>query len=239
MITKKLTNFEDVDFAAGQVIIFDKDLKASSFNVVQKVRKAVNVKKVGHAGTLDPYATGLLIICTGKKTKEIYKYQDLSKTYTGTITLGKKTPSMDVETEVIEEKSIDGICEDKILKVRDSFLGNIQQTPPMYSAIKHKGKSLYKYARKGKEIKREPREVSIHEFEITKIDLPEVFFKIKCSKGTYIRVIANDFGDKLGCGGYLTELRRTEIGDIKVDDAFKIEEFQSYFQSVKEWGCPS
>ncbi|MBI9071714.1 MAG: tRNA pseudouridine(55) synthase TruB [Melioribacteraceae bacterium] len=230
MITKKQTDLENVDFASGQVIIFDKDLKASSFSVVYKVRKTVKVKKVGHAGTLDPYATGLLILCTGKKTKEIYKYQDLPKTYIGRITLGKKTPSMDVETDVSEEKSIDGISEDKICKVRDSFLGTIEQTPPMYSAIKHKGKSLYKYARKGEEIKREPREVSIYDFELTKIELPDVYFKIKCSKGTYIRVIANDFGDKLGCGGYLTELRRTEIGDIKVEDAWKIEDFKNLFE---------
>ena len=225
MITKNLNDFSRIDFNAGEVILIDKDPVLTSFDIVYKVRKAVGVKKVGHAGTLDPAATGLLIVCTGKKTKEISKYQESIKTYTGIIELGKTTPSMDGETEVLEEKPIDGIDEGRILGTRDSFLGEIEQVPPMYSALKHKGKSLYKYARKGVEVKREPRKVFIEKFEITKIDLPEIHFEVVCSKGTYIRVIADDFGKKLGCGGYLKKLRRTKIGDYSVEDALKINEF--------------
>ncbi len=225
MITKNLNDLSKIDFNAGEVILIDKDPVLTSFDIVYKVRKAVGVKKVGHAGTLDPAATGLLIVCTGKKTKEINQYQESIKTYTGIIELGKKTPSMDGETEVEEEKPIDGIDEKNILETRDSFLGEIEQVPPMYSALKHKGKSLYKYARKGVEIKREPRKVTIERFEIKKIDLPAVHFEVVCSKGTYIRVIADDFGKKLGCGGYLKKLRRTKIGDYSVDDAFKINDF--------------
>ncbi|MGD8777932.1 MAG: tRNA pseudouridine(55) synthase TruB [Ignavibacteria bacterium] len=225
MITKNLNDFDSVDFKAGEVILVDKEPGLTSFDVVYKIRKAVNVKKVGHAGTLDPAATGLLIICTGKKTKEIGKYQDSIKTYTGIIELGKRTPSMDAETDVLEEKPVEGIDENKILGIRDTFLGNIEQVPPMYSALKHKGKSLYKYARKGIDVKREPRKVFIEKFEINKIDLPEIHFEIVCSKGTYIRVIADDFGKKLGCGGYLKKLRRTKIGDYSVEDALKINEF--------------
>lgn len=229
MITKQTRELSDVDFAKGEVILIDKALYKSSFNVIYKIRKAAGIKKAGHAGTLDPRATGLLIVCTGKKTKEISSFQDLGKTYTGTITLGKTTPSMDSETDAIEEKSIEGITQDDILRVRDEFLGVIRQVPPMYSAVKHKGKSLYKYARKGIELKREDREVTISGFQITRLELPEVDFRISCSKGTYIRVIAHDFGQKLGCGGYLSSLRRTHIGSYSVDEALTIEEFAGLF----------
>ncbi len=225
MITKNQNNIDNIDFNAGEVILIDKDPGLTSFDVVYKVRKTVGAKKVGHAGTLDPAATGLLIVCTGKKTKEISKYQESIKTYTGIIELGKTTSSMDGETEVLEEKSIEDIDEKRIFEVRDSFLGEIEQVPPMYSALKHKGKSLYKYARKGVEIKREPRKVFIEKFEINKIDLPEIYFEIVCSKGTYIRVIADDLGKKIGCGGYLKKLRRTKIGDYSVEDALKINQF--------------
>lgn len=232
MITKTTNDFSGLDFHNGEVILIDKAKGLTSFSIVHKVRKAVKVKKVGHAGTLDPEATGLLIICTGKKTKEIYKYQDFDKTYTGIISLGKSTPSMDAETEFSEEKSLKGIGNDEIEEVRKSFLGNIKQMPPMYSAIKHKGKSLYEYARKGVEIKREPREVTISKFEVTKTDLPDLHFEIVCSKGTYIRVIADDFGKKLGCGAYLKSLRRTAIGDYKVEDAFEINEFRKIAEKM-------
>ncbi|MBU2493862.1 MAG: tRNA pseudouridine(55) synthase TruB [Bacteroidetes bacterium] len=227
MITKTTNDFSDLDFLAGEVILIDKTKGLTSFSVVHKIRKAVNVKKVGHAGTLDPEATGLLIICTGKKTKEIYKYQESEKTYTGIISLGKSSASMDAETEFSEEKSLIGIGSDDIENVRKSFLGNIQQMPPMYSAIKHKGKSLYEYARKGVEIKRELRDVTVSKFEILKTDLPDIYFEIVCSKGTYIRVIADDFGKKLGCGAYLKSLRRTAIGSYKVDDALEINDFRT------------
>ncbi len=226
MITKTSGDLSHCDYASGEVILIDKEKGKSSFNAVHRIRKIVKVKKVGHAGTLDPAATGLLIICVGKKTKEIYKYQDLGKTYSGIIEIGKRTASMDAETEVIEEKSFSDVTKETIEEVKKSFLGEIQQVPPMYSALKHKGKALYKLARKGVEVKREPRSVTIYEFEILNINLPEIEFRIKCSKGTYIRVIADDFGRKLGCGGYLKALRRDAIGEYKVDDALTVDEFE-------------
>jgi tRNA pseudouridine55 synthase len=170
-------------------------------------------------------ATGLLIVCTGKKTKEISVYQDLPKTYEGKITLGKTTSSMDSETEIISERSIEGITENNIYKAKEKFTGKIKQTPPMYSAKKLKGKPLYKMARKGKVVERKPGEVEVYDFSVKKVELPDVWFRIKCSRGTYIRSIANDLGAELGCGGFLSELRRTAIGDFKVEDALKPEEF--------------
>lgn len=232
MISKATNDFGKFDFNNGEVILIDKDADKSSFNIVHKLRKITGVKKIGHAGTLDPKATGLLILCTGKKTKEISKFQDLKKVYSGIITLGKKTSSMDSETETLEEKSTVDITPEKIEKVRKTFLGKIMQLPPMYSAIKHKGKSLYKYARKGVEIERQLREVEIYDFEITKYIEPDVYFKITCSKGTYIRVIADDFGSKLGCGGYLKKLRREAIGEYSVDNAYTIDEFEKKFNSI-------
>ncbi len=181
-----------------------------------------------------PMATGLLIVCTGKKTKEIFKYQNLEKTYTGEITLGKTSPSMDLETEITEEKLLEGITEELIKSVRNQFLGNILQIPPMYSAIKHKGKSLYKLARKGKTIERQPREVNVSKFEITNVSLPKISFEIVCSKGTYIRVIANDLGEKLGCGGLLSSLRRIKIGPYNVNDAFTVEDFAEKMKQTEE-----
>lgn len=237
MINNQTTSINFSDLQNGSVFLIDKEKGKTSFGVIRDIRKKINIKKVGHAGTLDPAATGLLIVCTGKKTKEIYKFQDLSKTYIGKITLGISTPSMDAETEPSSVKSLDGINEEEIEKTRKLFIGEIKQIPPMYSAIKHKGQSLYKYARKGIEIKRDPRKVSIYDFEITNISLPEISFKIKCSKGTYIRVIANDFGDKLGCGGYLSELRRSQIGDFKVEDALTFNDLQllQIVDDVKNW----
>ena len=219
------------DFEGGEIILLDKAVRKSSFNLVYKVRQATGVKKVGHAGTLDPQATGLVIVCTGKKTKEIFKIQELTKTYTGVITLGKTTSSYDGETEFKTESSIEHITEKEIFSARDLFIGKIVQVPPMYSAVKVHGQSLYKYARKGVEFERKPREVFVYNFDITKIELPDVHFEISCSKGTYIRVIAHDLGKTLGCGGYLRKLRRTRIGDFNVDDAFEIEEFQEYIQN--------
>ena len=225
MITKASSDLTHCDYTSGEVVLIDKEKGRSSFNVVHRIRKIVNVKKVGHAGTLDPAATGLLIVCVGKKTKEIYKYQDLEKTYTGTIELGKKTPSMDSETEAISKRSIADVSIERITELKNSFVGEIQQVPPMYSALKHKGRALYKFARQGVTVKRDPRNVTVYEFEILKIGIPEIEFRIRCSKGTYIRVIADDFGEKLGCGGYLKSLRREAIGEYKVDDALTVEEF--------------
>ena len=230
MISKQTRNPQTFDYAAGQVILIDKPVNWTSFDVVNKIRRLIKVKKVGHAGTLDPLATGLLIVCTGRKTKDIYQYQNQTKKYTGIITLGKTSPSMDLGTEVSEHKLPDDLTEEKILSVRDKFLGNIEQIPPMFSAIKHKGKPLYKIARAGKEIERNSRLVDIYSFEIIKIDLPDIYFEISCSKGTYIRVIANDFGKELGCGALLTLLRRTEIGEFRVDDAVNLNEFSDLFK---------
>lgn len=233
MITKTSIDLSNINFLEGSVILFDKPLDWSSFKVIHIIRKKIGIKKIGHAGTLDPKATGLLIVCIGKETKNISLYQNLEKTYSGTFTLGKKTPSMDSETEVIEEKPIDFISNEKIFEVRDNFLGEIWQTPPMFSAINYKGKKLYKYARKGQTIKLEPRKVFVNNFEINKIELPLIHFMIKCSKGTYIRVIANDFGEQLGCGAYLSSLRRINIGNYSVDDALTYDEFMNAFSDYK------
>lgn len=229
MLTNKTTNFTNINFKEGKIILIDKPAGWSSFKVIRKVRNVIGVKKVGHAGTLDPMATGLLIVATGKKTKSINEYQALEKTYTGTITLGKTSSSMDLETEIISEKPFNHISEEEIYKVRDEFLGVIKQVPPMYSAIKYKGESLYHLARKGKVVERDAREVTIYNFLITRIDLPHIDFDITCSKGTYIRVIANDLGEKLGCGGLLSSLRRTKIGNYSIEDALMVDEFSEKF----------
>ncbi len=225
MITKTSVNIKNIDYSAGEAILIDKEIGYTSFNAVYRIRKITKTKKVGHAGTLDPNASGLLILCTGKKTKQISEYQNFDKVYTGTFIIGKKTASYDSETDIIEENDFSKITSEDISKAAQKFVGKISQIPPMYSAIKKNGKSLYKYARKGIEIARPSREVTIHKFEIMKINLPEIMFRIKCSKGTYIRSIANDFGEALGCGAYLSSLRRTEIGDYSVEDAITLNEF--------------
>lgn len=232
MITKKIESNYLPDFETGEIILIDKQLYKSSFDIVYKVRKAVNVKKVGHAGTLDPMATGLLIVCTGKMTKQMSHFRNLKKTYTGIFTLGKTTPSYDVETEFNSQNNNYDVAPEIIYSTAESFIGKSFQVPPIYSAVKHQGKSLYQFARKGVEIKKEPREIFISHFEITKIDLPEVWFEITCSTGTYIRVIANDFGQKLGCGAYLSRLRRTKVGDYDVNNAFTINDFTEKYKEL-------
>ncbi len=230
IITKQTKDLQNLDYISGQVILIDKPVNWTSFDVVAKIRRLTKVKKVGHAGTLDPLATGLLIICTGKKTKEISDYQEQRKKYSGIITLGKSSPSMDLATELTEKELPDNLTKERILEVRNKFLGKIEQVPPMFSAIKHKGKALYKFARAGREVERKPKQVEIFSFEILNLDLPDIHFEISCSKGTYIRVIANDFGNEIGCGGVLSLLRRTEIGEYKVDDAYEMSEFSSMFK---------
>ena len=225
MVTKQTSDFLKLDFKTGEVLLIDKPHSWTSFKVVNRIRRATNARRVGHAGTLDPLATGLLILCTGKKTKEIYKYQDLNKTYSGIITLGFTSSSMDGETETKAHPIPEKLDEEQIKIIRDRFLGEISQIPPMYSALKVDGQKLYKLARKGKTVKREPRKVTIYSFDILKIDLPDIHFEISCSKGTYIRVIANDFGEKLGCGGILSNLRRTKIGEYSVNDALEVDQF--------------
>ncbi|MEW6652640.1 MAG: tRNA pseudouridine(55) synthase TruB [Bacteroidota bacterium] len=232
MITRRTAADYEPQFESGEIILIDKQLKKTSFDTVYKVRKATCVKKVGHAGTLDPMATGLVIVCTGKKTKEITQLLTAEKTYTGIISVGKTTPSYDLETFYDSEKGYAEVTEEMIYKVSKEFLGEQFQTPPMFSAVKKDGKALYHMARKGIEIKREPKKIFISKFEITKIDLPNVHFEIACSKGTYIRVIANDFGQKLGSGAFLRELRRTIVGSYSVDDALTIDEFKELYTII-------
>jgi len=186
---------------------------------VRKIRNLIKIKKVGHAGTLDPLATGLLIVCTGKFTKKINEYMAKEKEYTGSFTLGATTPTYDLESEPVNFQSLDGLTDEKIKAATAAFTGGIMQVPPAHSAIKIDGKRVYELARKGVEVKIEPRKVTIHEFEITSIELPVVGFRIVCSTGTYIRSMANDFGAALGCGGYLSSLCRTRIGEFTLDNA--------------------
>ena len=224
--------FNKESFLEGKILLIYKPLNWTSFQVVNKIRWLIkttfNIKKikVGHAGTLDPLADGLLIICTGKMTKKIDQFQKLNKTYTGKFFLGATTPSYDLETEVNSKKSIDHITEKLILKTIESFKGKTIQTPPIYSAIKHKGKKLYEFARKGETVKIKEREILISEFLITKKQLPELDFIVNCSKGTYIRSLANDFGRKLECGAYLSKLTRTGIGDHLLKNSISIEDFE-------------
>jgi len=225
MVTKQTDDFASLDYLAGETLLVDKPPQWTSFKVVHTIRKAINVKRVGHTGTLDPLATGLLIILTGMNTKQMMNFEGLSKSYTGTFLLGMTSPSMDTETEMTSRNLPENLNDDLIFKTRNTFLGDIEQIPPMYSALKVNGKKLYDLARKGKEIERKPRNLHIYQFKITGINIPEVHFDIRCSKGTYIRVIANDFGEKLGCGAVLNKLRRTEIGEYSVNDALSVEEF--------------
>ena len=223
MVTKRTNDFSSLDFLAGEKLLIDKPPHWTSFKVVHTIRKVVNVKRVGHTGTLDPLASGLLIILTGKSTKQMMNFEGLDKTYTGTFILGKTSPSMDTETEIEERELPPGLTEELMLKTRDQFVGEISQMPPMYSALKVNGRKLYNLARKGKTVTRKERKVNIYDFDITRIELPEVHFKIRCSKGTYIRVIANDFGQKLGCGAVLGSLRRIRIGEFDVSDALSVD----------------
>ncbi|WP_282134589.1 tRNA pseudouridine(55) synthase TruB [Seonamhaeicola maritimus] len=219
------------DYLTGQVLLIDKPLNWTSFQAVNKlrweIRQAFNIKKikVGHAGTLDPLATGLLVICTGKKTKEINIYQGQIKEYTGTIVLGSTTPSFDLETEINLRFPTEHISKDLIHKTTKQFIGDIEQFPPVFSAIKKDGKRLYEFARAGEDVEIKPRNVNISEFEITNIDGLNVNFRVVCSKGTYIRSLANDFGKALNSGAHLSALRRSKIGSFNVNDAISIEGF--------------
>lgn len=224
------------DFLEGQVLLIDKPLGWSSFQAVNslkwKIRKKFQLKKIkiGHAGTLDPLATGLLLICTGKATKTINELQGQEKEYTGTITLGGTTPSYDLETEINENFPIDHITNELIHSTTSQFIGDIEQIPPVFSALKKDGKRLYEYAREGKEVEIKKRGVTITEFEITSIELPMVQFRVVCSKGTYIRSLAQDFGKALQSGAHLSSLKRTKIGDYNVNKAITPEEFGKLLQ---------
>ena len=223
-------------FQEGQILLIDKPLTWSSFQAVNKIKyaliKNLNLPKkfkIGHAGTLDPLASGLLIICTGKFTKKISELQGQIKEYTGTITLGATTPSYDLETEINETFPTEHITDELILETTKQFIGIIDQFPPIFSAIKKDGKRLYEHARAGEEVEIQSRKVEIMEFEITRINLPEVDFRVVCSKGTYIRSLAFDFGKALNSGGHLTSLRRTKIGDFSVDNAIEPLPFEKMY----------
>ena len=227
------------DFLEGQILLIDKPLTWSSFQAVNKLKYILKRKydlpkkfKIGHAGTLDPLATGLLIICTGKFTKKITKIQAQIKEYTGTIVLGATTPSYDLETEVDASFPTAHITEALILETTNKFLGEIDQKPPVFSAIKKEGKRLYEHARAGEVVEIQSRKTTIYEFEITRIQLPEVDFRVQCSKGTYIRSLAYDFGLALQSGGHLSALRRTKIGDYSVENAILPDDFEQSISKI-------
>jgi len=214
-------------YEQGQLLLINKPLHWTSFDVVRRIRHLVKVKKVGHAGTLDPMATGLLVICTGKFTKKISEYMSQEKEYVGSFTIGAETPTYDLESKPQNFKSIDEVSPQKIMAVAQKFVGEVSQVPPAHSAIKVKGKRVYELARKGKSVELEPRKVTIKEFEIANVELPVVNFRVICSTGTYIRSLANDFGNTLGCGAYLSSLCRTRIGAFKLEDALTLEQFEN------------
>jgi tRNA pseudouridine55 synthase len=218
------------------MLLIDKPLTWTSFDVVGKVRNSIKPLKlkVGHAGTLDPLATGLLIVCTGKLTKKIDSYQAEDKEYTGSITLGATTPSYDLETEIDETFPIDHITEEMIFEAAKSFEGEIQQFPPAHSAIKINGERVYEKARRGEEVEIKSRQVRINSFLIEKIELPNVYFRISCSKGTYIRSLAYDFGKILQSGSHLSSLRRTKSGDYSVENAWNLEQLIAEIKRHKE-----
>ena len=207
----------------GRVILIDKPLQWTSFDVVKKIKYKLNLKKVGHAGTLDPLATGLLILCSGKKTKQIEQIQIQEKEYEGIITLGQTTPSFDLETALSPSVSVDHLTDQQIIEATDQFTGHIEQVPPVFSALKIGGQRAYTKARAGQEVVMQPRPVEIKKFEILAINKPDVTFRVICSKGTYIRSLAHDFGQALGVGAHLSQLRRTRIGDYKITEAETIE----------------
>lgn len=235
-MTKKEITFPSFDFETGEVLLVDKPLEWTSFDVVGKIRNAIKPKKVkvGHAGTLDPLATGLLILCTGKKTKTIDQIQGQEKEYSGTITLGATRPSYDMETEIDEHFDISDLNEAAIYEATKSFIGDIQQFPPAHSAIRVGGERLYKKARRGEVVELKARAVHIRSFEITAINLPDVSFNVVCSKGTYIRSLAYDFGKILNNGAYLSSLRRIRIGDFHVDNAYSVANLDEHIRSMRK-----
>jgi tRNA pseudouridine55 synthase len=213
-------------YLEGKAILIDKPLHWTSFDVVRRLRSILQIKKIGHAGTLDPLATGLLIVCTGKFTKKINEYMAAEKEYTGSITLGAVTPTYDLESTPEQQKNFSFLNKEMLTNATRQFIGDIAQLPPIYSAIKKDGVALYELARRGVEVELKPRNINIKLFELTAIELPVVHFKVLCSTGTYIRSLANDYGAALGCGGYLSSLRRTRIGEFNAVDAMGMEEFE-------------
>jgi len=222
------------DFETGEILLVNKPLTWTSFDVVKKVRNILKVKKIGHAGTLDPLAEGLLILCTGKFTKKIEEIQAQEKEYTGHFTVGQTTPSFDLETEVDTNKDYTYLTEAQIRETASSFIGQINQIPPLYSAVKINGERAYTVARRGDTAEIKAKPIHIKTFEITQIDLPIIAFKVICSKGTYIRSLARDFGTALGCGAHLSKLVRTRIGEYKLGQALTMEDIQNIRQQIME-----
>ena len=218
-------------FEEGKVILINKPLGWTSFDVIRKLRSVIKMKKIGHAGTLDPLATGLLIICTGKFTKKINEYMAAEKEYTGTITLGATTPTYDLESEPQQFKSFDSVTAEMIQQTAIKFTGELSQMPPIHSAIKQDGKPVYLLARKGIDVTLQPRNILIKQFEITHVDLPVVSFRVVCSTGTYIRSLAHDFGQSLQTGGYLSNLCRTRIGSYTIEKAVSPDEFIQHLKT--------
>lgn len=230
---QETTHTQQFDFAAGEVLLVDKPLRWTSFDVVNKIRYSLRPLKVkvGHAGTLDPLATGLLVICTGKFTKKIDTFQAEAKEYTGVITLGATTPSYDLETEIDATYDYSHLTEADIRAAAETFVGEIDQLPPAHSAIRQQGERVYEKARRGETVQMKPRKVTIHEMEILSVRLPEVSFRVRCSKGTYIRSLAYDMGRKLGCGGHLSELRRTRSGDFDIANAWQVTDLVEFLKN--------
>lgn len=230
---KKLSNLSKEDFESGVILLINKEINWTSFDVVKKIKNLLKEKfrfkkiKVGHAGTLDPLATGLLVICTGKSTKMISEIQNQKKEYTGEFTMGATTPSYDLETEIDNRYDISNISESDISSKTKLFIGEVFQKPPIFSAIKVKGERLYEKARRGEKINIKKRKITIYNFKLTEILLPKIHFIIECSKGTYIRSIAHDFGKSLNSGAYLSKLVRTKIGEFNLKDAKSIIEFEN------------
>jgi tRNA pseudouridine55 synthase len=218
------TSNEPVD--EGTILLVDKPLQWTSFDVVHKVRQSLRASKAGHTGTLDPRATGLLIICTGRQTKRVHEFADLEKEYTGKFRLGISTPSFDMETPITKHADASAVTREKLESAARGFMGKQLQMPPMYSAVKHQGKPLYKYARKGKTLDRKRKEIEITEFSILSFAPPVGSLRVRCSKGTYVRTLANDIGEILGCGAVLIELRRTRIGEFRVENALTIDQLE-------------
>lgn len=235
-IEEKKTEFPAFNFVDGELLLVNKPYRWTSFDVVSKIRNAFKPLKlkVGHAGTLDPLATGLLIICTGKLTKKIDEYQAQEKEYTGTMILGATTPSYDMETEVDETYPVDTLTETAVRSACEAFVGEITQFPPAFSALKINGERVYEKARRGESVEMKSRQVTVSAFEITRVELPEVDFRVVCSKGTYIRSLVYDFGKSLGNGAYLSKLRRTRSGDFRIEKAFEVMELSGHIKSLKE-----
>jgi tRNA pseudouridine55 synthase len=224
----------EFDFEAGEILLVNKPKGWSSFDVVKRLRSIFRIKKIGHAGTLDPMASGLMIVVTGRKAKEMEKFKGLEKEYEGVMEIGARTKSFDTETEVFERRPLNGVTEEKVRGIFNEFMGVIEQTPPMYSAVKVNGRRLYKYARTGKDVDAPRRKVSISKFEPVEMHLsetdgngPEVRFRLVCSKGTYVRSLVEDLGQRLGCGAYLKSLVRTGVGAYRLSEALTIEDYET------------